>query len=91
MLAVYLLQVKGMSGATLHNTKALRSRTSTRCGGLSKKRAQGTQKRDGSAKTKRSSALARIAASKKAARTRRRRATVLKTLKTGEESFNMKE
>jgi len=69
--------------------EALHTRTRAEGGGLSEKRAQGTRQRAGSAKTKRSSALARIAAGKKAARTRRRRATVLKTLKTGAESFSM--
>jgi hypothetical protein len=42
------------------------------------------------AKTKHPSARARSAAADKAAQTRARRATVLKTLKTGEESFSEK-
>jgi len=42
------------------------------------------------AKTKHPSARARSAAAGKAAQTRARRATVLKTLKTGEESYSEK-
>ena len=42
------------------------------------------------AKTKHPSTRARSAAAGKAAQTRARRATVLKTLKTGEESFSEK-
>jgi hypothetical protein len=42
------------------------------------------------AKTKHPSARARSAAADKAAQTRARRATVLKTLKTGEESYSEK-
>jgi hypothetical protein len=48
-------------------------------------------KRGGKGKAHRDSAQARSAAARKAVRTRARRAKALKTLKTGEESFSLKE
>jgi hypothetical protein len=48
-------------------------------------------KKGGTEKTSNSSAQARSAAARKAMQTRLRRATALKTLKTGEESFSLKE
>jgi len=87
ILAAYLLQAKGMSGATLHNTKALHFRTSTGCSGLSEKRSTEA------GRFCKDKALVGPGAHCRwqEIRMRRRRATVLKTLKTGEESFNMKE
>jgi len=80
-----------MAGTTQPGMQALHSRVYTPRSGSSKQPAHGTWKRDSAAKTKHSSTLARVAAGKKAARTRTRRAKVLKTLKTGKASFGVKE